>query len=509
MQYGPVSIGMAATGAFDYYSGGILSDCGHTSINHDVALVGWDDSQGPAGVWFLRNSWGTGWGEGGYMRIPYGCDMVGYQAARVDYRGLRPFKFSFASVAASEPEGNGTAYFAGTVTSISKVADVITLSTSESGGWPIDFQVQGDPAYYQSYALHLAPGQATGITVRVRTDDVKRLGAGILSGTSANTGRLLQARLNVFNVAPSILLVDDDNGAHWDTPFIQGLGQLGDLYVRVDASSGPVQLAGYDAVIWATGYLVSPLNQSEMNALMTYLDAGGTLFLSSMDLLTGLTLPNTFVTKYLGVQSWTINTRANSAIGVSGDPITSGMNMSLNWPTNGANRVDTVNPGSGASAIFYSETGHPAAVRYDSGTFRTVFNSIAQNAMPTDNPNPNNSNTVIQNTLDWLLRMQPTGVESAQSQRSAPDLWTRPNPTKGAAEIGFSLETSVPRISLSVVDAGGRVVRNLVGGPTTAGSHRINWDGRDDSGYPVPAGCYFARLDTSTGVRSSRIIVVN
>jgi hypothetical protein len=50
-----------------------------------VVLVGWDDSQG---IWHLRNSWGSGWGEGGYMRITWGTSNVGYGASYVEYEGL-------------------------------------------------------------------------------------------------------------------------------------------------------------------------------------------------------------------------------------------------------------------------------------------------------------------------------------------------------------------------------------------------------------------------------------
>jgi len=86
IDYGPVSVAVSA-GGFSGYSGGIFSHASN-SINHAVALVGWDDNQGSNGVWFLRNSWGTGWGEGGYMRIEYGANSVGYRTVRVNYPGF-------------------------------------------------------------------------------------------------------------------------------------------------------------------------------------------------------------------------------------------------------------------------------------------------------------------------------------------------------------------------------------------------------------------------------------
>lgn len=84
MDYGPISVAVAVDSAFGEYSGGIFNG-NYTGINHCVVLVGWDDNQGEEGVWILRNSWGPGWGENGYMRIEYGSNMVGYSANYVDY----------------------------------------------------------------------------------------------------------------------------------------------------------------------------------------------------------------------------------------------------------------------------------------------------------------------------------------------------------------------------------------------------------------------------------------
>jgi hypothetical protein len=86
MTYGPVSVACAVTQAFGAYTGGVFNeDDPQAPINHAVALVGWDDTQGENGVWFLRNSWGPGWGEDGYMQIEYRVCKVGYSACYVNY----------------------------------------------------------------------------------------------------------------------------------------------------------------------------------------------------------------------------------------------------------------------------------------------------------------------------------------------------------------------------------------------------------------------------------------
>ena len=84
--YGPVSVAVCVNTAFHDYTGGVFSGPTCSNINHAVALVGWDDNQGTNGVWFLRNSWGPGWGEDGYMNIEYGVCDVGYRTVRIKYR---------------------------------------------------------------------------------------------------------------------------------------------------------------------------------------------------------------------------------------------------------------------------------------------------------------------------------------------------------------------------------------------------------------------------------------
>ena len=63
------------------YNGGIFdsSACG-TALDHATLVVGYGSENGQE-FWIMKNSWGTGWGEDGYMRlaIKQGAGVCGIQ----------------------------------------------------------------------------------------------------------------------------------------------------------------------------------------------------------------------------------------------------------------------------------------------------------------------------------------------------------------------------------------------------------------------------------------------
>jgi len=63
------------TRSFQFYSTGVYDDPDSIRpYNHAVVVVGWGVSYG-APYWTLRNSWGTTWGEHGYIRVVRGKNM--------------------------------------------------------------------------------------------------------------------------------------------------------------------------------------------------------------------------------------------------------------------------------------------------------------------------------------------------------------------------------------------------------------------------------------------------
>ncbi|KAJ8568017.1 hypothetical protein K7X08_020739 [Anisodus acutangulus] len=72
----PVSVAIDAMGYdFQLYSGGIYSGifCGHM-LNHGVTLIGYGVEEDDEKYWLVKNSWGTYWGEDGYIKIKRGSN---------------------------------------------------------------------------------------------------------------------------------------------------------------------------------------------------------------------------------------------------------------------------------------------------------------------------------------------------------------------------------------------------------------------------------------------------
>uniref|UniRef100_A0A8C6WNM7 Uncharacterized protein n=1 Tax=Neogobius melanostomus TaxID=47308 RepID=A0A8C6WNM7_9GOBI len=67
---GPISVGIYAD-TIKHYSSGVYNEanCGN-GINHAVLVVGYGTDQDTGlDYWLIKNTWGTGWGENGYIRL--------------------------------------------------------------------------------------------------------------------------------------------------------------------------------------------------------------------------------------------------------------------------------------------------------------------------------------------------------------------------------------------------------------------------------------------------------
>jgi C1A family cysteine protease len=71
---GPISVCLDAS-EWSYYESGVMTSCGD-DVDHCVQAVGLDES---ASYWKVRNSWGTDWGDQGFIYLELGantCDIT-------------------------------------------------------------------------------------------------------------------------------------------------------------------------------------------------------------------------------------------------------------------------------------------------------------------------------------------------------------------------------------------------------------------------------------------------
>ena len=76
----PVSVAVDASN-WSPYKSGVFNNC-KTALNHGVLLVGVTDQ-----YWHVKNSWGTTWGESGYVRLARGntcgiCNVASYPTSK-------------------------------------------------------------------------------------------------------------------------------------------------------------------------------------------------------------------------------------------------------------------------------------------------------------------------------------------------------------------------------------------------------------------------------------------
>jgi hypothetical protein len=99
-------------------------------------------------------------------------------------------------------------------------------------------------------------------------------------------------------------------------------------------------------------------------------------------------------------------------------------------------------------------------------------------------------------------------IQSVNTPHREVELYqNRPNPFNPSTSIDFYLPREA-RVTLSIYDVSGKLIRTLVDQPTRFGHHSAVWNGMDASGNQVSSGVYFYRLQTGKRVITKKMVVV-
>ncbi len=306
---------------------------------------------------------------------------------------------------------------------------------------------------------------------------------------------------------PSLLLVDDDEGADYERYYFSALDDLGVVYDHYDASkldSSP-RLHSYEAVIWFTGDdRTTTLIQSDIDSLESYLDDGGNLFITGQNI--GYDIGNeAFFYNYLhSLYVADEQQEENWVMGVSGDPVGDGLSFVIQGGDGAGNQDsrDVVSPVPGADSCFYYWfVGGDCGIRYE-GIYRVVYLSFGFEGISASG----DRRDVMDRILTWF-GLEGTAVEEMTEVAAAepPYITVSPNPFNSATQIRYSVP-SRSAVKVDVYDSTGRLVRGLVDDCQGQGTHEVQWDGKDSWDREMPSGVYFIRIHTPREAAARKIV---
>lgn len=71
----PVSVSIDASGSdFQFYSSGVFTGSCGTDLDHGVTAIGYGTTSDGTKYWLVKNSWGTSWGDSGYIKMQRDVD---------------------------------------------------------------------------------------------------------------------------------------------------------------------------------------------------------------------------------------------------------------------------------------------------------------------------------------------------------------------------------------------------------------------------------------------------
>ncbi len=474
-KYGPICVGIAADQAFASYTGGIFEECESTGINHYVILVGWDDTQGEEGVWILRNCWGTGWGEDGYMRIAYGCNRVGYAASWLEYAGTTKIDISFPR---GRPSVLGHDHGTSFIVRLDELNDELVQGSAHM--WHrrqngVFESVALEPINAQHYrAMFPAPTCNDLIEYYL---SVK----GSVTGTICNPAKGPDEWYTVPVGALTTLMEDDfESDQGWTVENSQSL------------------IAG----AWERGV---PVGGGDLGDPATDHDGSGNCYLTgNADGNSDVDLGTTWLTSPPIDVSGCDRVRVSYAVWytnrVGNDPFNDIFKVAvspggLEWTT-----VDPIGP---HSRFGWDERSFMLEDYIElSGSVRVRFEASDLNDI-----------SIVEAGLD-AFTVERIDCGSASAPAAGPTLQrstlmtSRPNPFSSVSTLDYQIAQSGP-VRLDVYGVDGRHVRALASAAwQEVGLHRVSWDGRDDLTQRVSAGIYYYRLRAADGLSTRQVLVL-
>jgi C1A family cysteine protease len=542
IDYGVMGTCLCYDGQFlDYNYNHYQPPTSNVPPNHAVAIVGWDDDHVvPAapgnGAWLIKNSWGSGWGYGGYFWISYYDKWCGQEPemGAVSFREVHPMTWekafyhdyhgwrdTFESIteafnkfvpdAATSLKAVSFFTAADSAEYTVKIYDDFdgTSLQNELASQTGSFDVHGLHTVYLDAAVSLAAGDDFYIYLSLslgghpydRTSDVP-----VLLGSRYRT------------VVESSANPDEsyyfDNGAwhdfyNYDDP--SGFDNSGNFCIKGLAGA---DMSGTNPVTDLQLTLVD-FNSVQLDWQLSSRELTGYQIFRNGDMIEEITLgafPQFSWTDELldaGTYEYSVVAVYTTGNSAPCDPATievtlpapvnvqatasNATTILLSWqaPTRGIESYNIYRNDEllvNNSSVFYVD------MNLQPGTYTYYLTTLYDGGFESD---PSDEVSV---TL---------GVNAGTPVPISTELHgNHPNPFNPTTMISFSIANAATPVQIAVYNQTGQLVRHLVDGAYGAGTHQVQWDGTDDDGNAVATGIYFYRMKTDTTQDIRRMVLL-
>ena len=192
-----------------------------------------------------------------------------------------------------------------------------------------------------------------------------------------------------------------------------------------------------------------------------------------------------------------------------------GQNSTLIYTSNGG---ATWNPRStninvGIDAVQFVNSSEGWAVGNLGTIYLSLDGGLSWLAEPSGTSNELNNLYFLGSALGWavgdlgtiLVRSIPTSVPG-QVPLASLNISGHPNPFNPSTTLSLKLPASGV-VQVEILDLRGRRVKLLQDGHLSEGLTEITWTGRDDAGRLVGSGVYFARVSSSGGSETTKLVL--